>query len=543
MKKSTLIIFFISLSVSLLSLPTIGNQMYSALIFWCISFLWIIFILYQIIHENSKNYHILALISIFSFLVFLRVILRPDSFTLWGSDPYVELANSINILNNSWMPSNYVESSNFRLGTDFPFINFFGLVTYRILGLNLIEIVNWMPIFISISSLLFLYLITLKIYNSKRIALISVYLFALVYSFVDYHSLFIKETIGFILFSGAIYCYILAKSTNIRNYSIISVFFAIITVFSHHLTAAIVILFLSILVVVEKVSNKFKENNSSIYGTTFLLIFVVSAIGYWFYLRYSPIEVFLNTIDLPQFSALASHVSLNSSYLNIIRFKDFLLAGIIGLFAISTIYIRRNKIRTIELSLLIFGIIMGLMSIIFSLFVPLVGSGSAWGGRFILFGYWGLSIISAYSIYHFLRNKNIKPLIIVFLFLFATLQVYNIYPSLYDHTASAYELEGGRFYVQPAEQSALLWFTGSGDVIMPDILVKPSEGLWNFKELINENITGLKDFNNVSKIEKFDYTFLPIKPPFNTYNEEIYNNNTKLSKIYSTNDIEVFKKN
>lgn len=511
--------------------------------FWLLIILWIIFIIYQIITCTDTKC-ILALISIVVSISLIRVLLRPYGITLWGGDPYIDYAVAYKIYTNGWNPSAMIYPTN-TFHTDFPIIHIFGIISSEILDVELFTIVKWLPIIISISSIVFIYLLTINIYESEKAGLIACFLFSFLYNFVEFHSSFVKENIGFVFFLGSIYSYIQMELTSNKYYKPLIILFSIITIISHHLTSLLLILLLTLYI-----TNKYmikilinQRKNILKYETTIILLISICAIGYWTYLKYSPLEWIVKSLELPRLSTLKTKIYAPAEQLRylVLKIKDFIFGLIIGLFAIYSALIDIKKIyckRIItKITFLFFGAIMGFLSIVYTQFVPILGRGTIWGGRFMTFGYFTLSILSANSISNFLslkRNNNIKVLIITFLIVYPLLQIYSIPPSLYTYTKYPYEIDGGRYYILPSEQMGISWFTGSGKVVTPDWILKICKALWIVEGRSIPNIRGVPNFNNIVTISnQYDYMLL-ILSDTNTKSISIYLNKKALSKIYDT---------
>jgi hypothetical protein len=496
--------------------------------FWIIIFSWLSLLSFQILSQN-KNYTI-TLVIIIIFLSFLRIVYHP-SLTLWGTDPYVDYGIAYGIQCNGWEPNTPTVVPFF---SDFPLIHIFGVITSFISGIDLYLIVKWLPLSFSIPLVLFIFLIGKTIFESESSAVIAALAFSFLSNTIEMYSMFIKESLGIIFFLCIIFCYFMYRRSNEIRYLLLSYVFILSLVLSHHFTSLLLLLFFGIYFFVQEiiVRSKFLPLSKVLsVESVFLLIILITMLLYWIQLTNSPLEWFINTLrEDHSIRYIATATKLEPSLRHLLfRYKEVIFAPIFGIISIYAIYLRKNNLQNFEFPLLIYGSLLGILTVFQTMMVGSKGGGNAWGARFMTFGYFSLFLLVSYSISNKISLKKVSGKIMyVILIIYIIFNIAYIPPSLYTTNSNVEELDGGRFYLLPSEHFGILWLTEVSDdkvIAVPNRLLIFSISLRNVL-LRDHNIIVGVDQDSISRKSNFYYAMIDnnLYSSNVTYYYQIYNN-------------------
>jgi hypothetical protein len=265
-------------------------------VFWAALALMLGTILYQSLYTQlTPRYAIVVLLEIAVTGLAFHLIYQIPYYGITGSDAYMDMASVKGILSSGFVRGDpqYLNGTSY-----FPVIHVLGAQLRLITNIALFSVVKWFPSFLDIVLILLLYLFIRRIFNKERIALLSVLLFASLQNHVLFSSLFIRETIALVLALCCVYLYFSAKSSpHPVAYYALSIMSLVGTVFAHHLTSFMLLIFLLIHFLVSKAfelpfirRTYFGDNiaGEKIHSS-FLLIAFVTITTYWMYIEIGPL--------------------------------------------------------------------------------------------------------------------------------------------------------------------------------------------------------------------------------------------------------------
>jgi hypothetical protein len=275
---------------------------------------------------------------------------------------------------------------------------------------------------------------------------------------------------------------------------------------------------------------------------TFLLFMLTAIFGYWAFLTYTPFKILISELEGISFSIrpdlMQSYYGISITYpgiwrLIIARYADFGFALVVG--GISLYQIFSHQRRTIDLTFLMWGVLLGLFAINKSIFIrSLPGwAGTSWGERLIVFGYLTLLPLSV-SIFKPYRMKGVyllRAILFSAIIIYAFIGTFHIPPSLYTISEDPYEVDGRRYYFLPSEERAVFWFSGRGNIAVDPQL--PISLLGSVKPELRFDF-GSIDLQSIEEIKNYDYAFLCEK---SSTRLEVLN---YLNKIYTNRVVEIY---
>ncbi len=424
-EKLTIIIFF--LSVFLFSLNMFFN--YSAninfLFFWIPIVSIILILIYQIFFLDKSTFILFEIIILF-FLLHLTIQVR--TFGLVGSDSYIDYKFLKELTNNN----------HFFLGEDiisgWPALHIFSTALCKTTNIDIMTIAKFLPSFISAIIAIPLYLFVSNIYKNEKIGLLSCLMFGTVPQFVNFHSLFVRETFSFyffVLFIFLLYYFFKKKSYSLK---ILILFLIPILIMSHHFTSFMMLLFFTNAIILYSFFEKSSKTKRVSEIRNFYLILLSGLVLYWLYITpsiYSDFSLIFNELfNNSEVISYADRIDLSSPIVtlrgNIIYYGFFIINGVISLILIMKLIFKRDKHifeETVFTSFFFFCFFLGFLSLFFigSLIFP---------DRFIPFALiYGL--IPFVSSIFFSKRKIIKRVIIFLSIIFILLNLYNINPDYY----------------------------------------------------------------------------------------------------------------
>lgn len=387
---------------------------------------------------GHNKYAILLQIILFSWVI--RTIFIPN-IGFFGQDSYREMEVVKVLIENGWSLESNVPA-NYQYQYSYPILYVLIIITSQITGVNIDSIARWLPLIYSTFSLLFIYLLTTHIYeHSPKSSLLTVFGASMLYQYIMFHTLPIRESISFVFFTATIYTFIKGKKSNVKL-TVIALFFSLMITLSHHLTSFLIIFFWLLYVCINKLLKlleelKFKKLyfHSDNIGYYFLSYTIVLIFGYWLSLRYSPMNIIVYAFEESAYK-LPGHgmiVPNNLRYIILVN-GEYIFALIFTVISIYSIML--NKKRTsFDLALFLWAVFMGMMAVLTLKGMVLRSESVAFASRFQTFGYMALFILSGYIIS--LKNQNdtklgAKEIAIVSLYIiFVLFNIYRISADLY----------------------------------------------------------------------------------------------------------------
>ena len=176
----------------------------------------------------------------------------------------------------------------------------------EITGIILLSTTRYLPSFISVIALIFMFCLSKKMYNNNYISLVYVLLFSLVYYFLFFHSLPLRETFGFVILFSALFSYIIGeKQTNNKKILFLglAIFLGLFLILSHHFSALIFMFFFITMASINQILEKYKfnyliKNSRQKYKSLFKysLIIFIATIGYWIFVSFTVFATLITSI-------------------------------------------------------------------------------------------------------------------------------------------------------------------------------------------------------------------------------------------------------
>ena len=306
---------------------------------------------------------------------------------------------------------------------------------------------KWVPSLLDVILVPLLYLLVQSIFKKEKVALLSVLLFACLQNHIAFSSGFIRETIALILAVCCLYLYFSARHS--RHYAIrygLSITCLFGTIFAHHLTSFLLLVFLSTHFVVTKVvgvqffrraffGDKIEGEKVTI---VFLFIGFVTTIAYWIYVVSFPLytlgalikSVFNPSLWGGETYASISGVSATSIKTirgNVIFYGFYFFTIIFAIILLYQLWSRAKKFRAETYSFTLFLFVCGIVGFLNLYAVP----AAAFPDRFLtygwLFGFVPLAIAILKGKHKWLKRVGVFLLVAFMLF-----NIYMIDPTAWD---------------------------------------------------------------------------------------------------------------
>ena len=547
-----------------------------ALFFWPGVIVVTALLLYQIIWlPTGPVWRVITLAQVLLWVLVQRLIVMPPGVLARVADVYQEYAVTIKIGDEGWRPilRGSAPTDTFP-STDFPSLHLFGSIASRVTSMDLDFVVTWVPFFWTLPAILLVYVLARKISSSDRAAILTALLFGSLANFVDFHGQYVKEAIAFSAFVGVIYAYFMRLETGDVRFVILAVVFTFAVVASHHFTSLILIVFLLLSAPVfglrwsafRSLSLRWRAiglaripslESSSALVTSFALLVTMLAVGYWASLQFSPIgyigtefsslevsrEAVANLEDLAVPPETAAEGSASSSRLRMLTLGDTILGFFVGLLTLWAVWraIRdgHGRLRWV-IAFAVMGALFGVLTLLFTQFLPSTGPGTVWGGRFVLFGYFALIVAVTYLVRDagqgFLTRGAITALA-------ATFVVWNLVhmpPSYYQATDSPEVIDGGRFYLLAPEERSLEFLRGTGTVLVGINPTAP-KSIWSVEG--QSGLTPVKGpLQDIAQLAVVDYLVVSDRddPPLDEPTWDAVKNSARLAKVYQNSRTEIY---
>jgi len=488
------------------------------------------------------------------FLIIIRIPYR-TTFGLYGVDSPTEYYVTMHILKNGWTASDSLLPFSYYNQSNYPFLYFTNIIFSEISGRTILFVENWFPVLLTLVTPFFVYLSSYELFHSKKSALISFYGFSTLYGYMIFHSLTVRESIGFIFFSQIIYL-ILKLDNNSRsnkfNYTILVLLSIFALILSHHLTSFMLLMFI---VVCASIGYFFKYKNISITSYNFKRNYLVNSqlpvliftlyIAYWIYAyarvpSKSPLTMLVNSlIQILKLEAGGHSVEIVSGFPDTMRYSILLngtiLFGLIFVFLSAlSLFFRRDKFSVYELAFFATASIPGIFGFLSVLKIFGLAINAE---RFMTFTYFYLLILSGYSALKLISYKSFRNVLLVIFLLFSLFNVYAINPYLYTSNEPDYVNGEIRSYIYYTEYISFKWFgSHSSNILLShqetarllvpfieDVKCKP------FKGSIESQIKPSKNENYISIPKKsIPYLSNDDCQYITKYASKIYNNNDSI---------------
>jgi hypothetical protein len=412
-------------------------------LFWVAVALMVGTITFQVLRiELSPSYVKVVLLEIAVTCFVFHLIYQIPYYGLNGYDPYIDMVSAKGILSSGFVMGDpkYITEVLY-----FPMIHIFGTMLSLITGIDLFSVAKWFPSLLDVALIPLLYLLVRSIFKEEKVALLSALLFACLQNHISSSSAFIRETIALVLAVCCVYLYFSAKHSPhpTTNYAL-SIMCLIGTVFAHHLTSFMLLIFLLIHFLVTKMSEVpslrrayFGDNiTGEKVTTTFLSIALVALFAYWTYVIMSPLYTlvtFVRSVFTPSqwgvrtYAEIAGISAIQTIRGHIIFYGFYFFHLIFSFILLYQLLPRAKKPRAETYSFTLFLFLCGLVGFL-SLYLV---APAAFPDRFLtygwLFGFAPLVIAILKGKHKWLKRVGVFLLIAFMLF-----NIYMIEPTAWD---------------------------------------------------------------------------------------------------------------
>lgn len=426
--KISLLCFLISAVLFLLNIKYVFT--YSETVFWVCVLLFLITIIYQIFYLRTSPRLVLA--EIFLVYVFLHLVYQIGYIGLRGSDSYFDYDFLTTILSER----TFTLGDGPRSVGGWPMIHIFSAEVFFFTGIDTLTIAKFLPTLLASILLYPLYLLTSSIYKDSKVSLFVCLVFGTIPQFMSFEGLYVREVFAVLMTVYFIYVlYRFRKSSDYKYAVILLIIFPTILL-SHHFTALILAIFISIYGIVTMISfRQYKDNKRTVlHPLVFIFLFTVFAVILLGYLAFQPstrvgIERIISAI-FGQYGkpVLSRTMNLDAPIVTLagkiifygFYFFHFLFAGVL----VAMIYLRRYREKIEELSFSLFFFFYGIYG-----FIALYVLGSLLNPERLQTLGWMLGIIPLGSSLFFFKKDWHKKIFVVILVLFMCYNIYNIDPS------------------------------------------------------------------------------------------------------------------
>jgi hypothetical protein len=176
---------------------------------------------------------------------------------------------------------------------NFPLFHILISQTSYLLGLNIGTSYFLISAPVFTLSILFIYLLFVNTTKNIRLSLLTVVLFSNL-SIVIYHGMYlITRVAAFIGFLALLY--IISKKKNNTNFRFIGIIFTVFIILVHQVSSPQIFVIILLLIISEKFIVYSTNLKEKYWGSTYIFLFTVLFLGYWFYLAHSFTSMVLKT--------------------------------------------------------------------------------------------------------------------------------------------------------------------------------------------------------------------------------------------------------
>lgn len=409
-------------------------------VFWASTLVVLLSLVMQGLSQNEKSAFRWSFLILILFVWQLKTIFIPVEVPFFGSDAYIERAATLEIAEFTWLglsPWNF-GLSKWIHSTNYPILSTIALSLTEPIGFPLISWNRWGMPTISLISLLFVYSITLEMYQSRRVALLASVGFGTTYMYLMFHSLYLREGMAFIFFLATVYSFIKEQSNPSVFYRIVALLCSVGVILSHHLTSFFMLLFFILFICTERILTlnfippPFKQTKKN---NTILWMFIfVALLTYSVYLQHSPLHIMKALVQDATSGVTATSFALPSTgRYNLLLYSQALTTLLFGLLATYSLFIYQGRQQVTHITFVVWGGLAGMSTLLFIL-AGIPGTSSL-ASRFELFGYVFLLPAAAYGAHHLVKKQPLFLLPLVFLFTYYGLNTINRFP-LYLYSQS-----------------------------------------------------------------------------------------------------------
>jgi|GEM_PF-5616911 len=477
--------------------------------FWVILIVLIITLFYQIIkYDGTKLSENVLLFEVYIIAIGLLLMYAMPHTGLFSHDPHWDYSVLKAISEYGWpLPNIATIIERTRNLSEWPLLHILTLIVSKVIYIDSKGIAKYFPVIITSLTSIFFYLIVKNLYGNVVAALLGTLAFCSLFWHTFFHSLFIRETMAFMLFMMIVY--IKSKRQNISS-QIIFIISIIAVVISHHLTALVLILFSFTLLVAKylfyiiinsniliKYRENFFSNKLMRFSNTAFTLIVVCILAYWMYVgdfTFKVLGILYRDFVCGSYGSYSlNHYFTASSRMIFGSYGNMLFIIFVFICLLYSIIKGKDNKNFTDIFFLMWGGLIIAISYVSTFLMPRIEF-----SRFILFGYPFLLMSSTVAIVKF--KNPIKYMYILFVFF----QLMLVPPYLYNSSFTP-EYEYGRYreYFLPEEYIAASWF--KNNVPQKNKIV----GDWTSFELFgSQQFNVYHDTENAVRIFKGDLEIL-----------------------------------
>lgn len=445
-RASSVGIFFAGTALLIVYLLSIRWHIYLPIaVFWVAIALMLGTIVYQCLQlKLSSGYAKVVLLEIVVACFVFHLLYQIPYYGLRGADPDFDMVSAKGILASGFVMGvpQYI-----NVTSHWPMLHILGSQLSLVTNIDIFNIAKWSPPFIDIALIPPLYLLVRNIFNEERVALLSVLLFASLQYHIFFGSQFVRMTIALVLAMYCIYLYFSARhSTHPVAYSALSIMCLVGTVFAHHLTSFMLLIFLLVHFLVTKVSalpflRKVYFGDSITGGkitTSFISFAFVALFAHWIYVVMFPLYTLVGFVEalftpgLWGMRTFAEVSGISPVYIQTIRgyilfygFYSFMLIS--GIILLCQLLPRRKNHPTEMYSFTLFLFLCGLGGLLMMYLLPF----SVEPARFLIYG-WLFAFAPLVVAILKGRYKWLRGIGIFLLITFMFFNIYMIEPTAWD---------------------------------------------------------------------------------------------------------------
>ncbi len=404
-------------------------------------------ILYQCFAlELGSATRVIVLTEVIVCNVALHLIFQLPGYGLWGSDAYADLASLKGILTSDHVRGalQYVQLTSY-----FPVLHVLGAQIVQVTGLDAFEVAKWFPSIIDIATVPLVFVLIRKIFRSDRAALLSALLLIALQQHMEFGSFFVRETIALVLAVSCVYFYIAAESSEHPvAYRVISMFLLGATVLAHHLTSALLVVFLAVYYLVSRLGKSRAAEKAYLgpgmigydIALSFVIMAAVATLAYWVNTVIVPLQIlgsFVTDLLTPSSWGKGTYVDLTGMGVMLPTFRYYILIYgsylcyvIFGLILLSKVRPRNGSRHLQTYAFTVFLAICGALGAVSFFLLPR----TVIGNRFLTFAWlfaFGPLAIAAFGYRRTLAVAGVASALIAYVLI----NVYTIHPTEWDPTS------------------------------------------------------------------------------------------------------------
>jgi hypothetical protein len=411
-------------------------------------------------------------------LAFRLIWVLPFSSSLRDIDPHYDYGAAKLIMDYGWSRSLELPLlGKTRAHLEWPLLHILAVQVSNITGIDLFQLVSYLPLIYGPFSLPLFYLFAKTTYSDTRMGLLASYGMSALYEYVVWDSKFVRESLATGIFWLVLFASLKAVKSRKPGFGVFAIVGAVSLVFCHNLTTVMLVLFGASALVVGWSSRsrllryffpgletqKERRTNPAL---LFVVLIVVTMVAQWAYAGYWALDWIIGIVDELQWSGFGGTYAFGvmSPRIAISLYGNAAFLLIVG--CILLFHVRRqtctNLISDLESGIwgfLVVGVCLLVARVqVLSEYLEVT--------RLQKFGWPFILIVTAHVL-----SRNKRRMYLVLFTLFVILQIFTIPPHYYTRSISP-DYTSGRFrgYYLAEEYAAVDWFNSS-DKVVGDLVV------------------------------------------------------------------------